>query len=146
VLPEPVRLVALVAGPATTLSLDGALTRRSIPACRQAIDDLTTLGVRVVRLDLQRTRVDRDGPAVLILMRRYGYRHGISLTLRNAPGSLVDTLARARLGPLYGTAAPDPTEGAHTVAGTTPGQAPRTASRPPCALPEAAARNGGPGS
>lgn len=122
VVPEPVGLIALVARPATILALDGTLTGRSIPECRRAIDHLTALGVRLVLLDLRRTRVERDGPAVLILMRRYAYRRGIRLTLRNAPGPLVDTLARAHPDLLSGTAAPDCTGEAHPAAETTPGQ------------------------
>lgn len=99
---EPTGLTPLTTGPVTDLRVAGQLTGRSLPDCRRAIDGLVDQGVRRLVLDLRRTSVDRDGLALLILMRRYAYRRGIRLTVRNAPRLVTRTLARAHLSPLYG--------------------------------------------
>lgn len=118
VIPDQIRLVALITKPVTILSLDGPLTSRSIPACREAVDALTGLRVRRLRLDLPRTRTDRDTLPVLILMRRYAYRRGIRLTLGNAPGALVRALAHTHLDPVDDTPPTSPRQARPLAGGT----------------------------
>ena len=98
---EPCAASVNVVGEVAVVTLQGALTIRSLALCRDAVDQALIGPPHAIILDLQSVGQADSAVPVLGLIRRFVHRHGIPLWLAGAPTIVLEDLTTHGVMELY---------------------------------------------
>lgn len=115
---EQFSVTLLLTSTAAVVSLRGVVDLDAVPVCRQKLVAAVNARVGVVLVDLSDAAFRRESVALLGLMRRYLYRHGVWMALTEIPPQVEQVLERARVLTLYERVSADAVRSLMTGHGT----------------------------